>query len=283
MARKTGIEAAPIIGPWLGRIGQVRDIMATPCEIDPEVWVLAFFNGLPSVAASLYKPDPFDLITERFHRPHKRRRRRRVKDATLLLPIEAPGKGLAWAVFKVGKLAERLNWYMIVIDAGVELSYHWSSMAYIWSGCKTPDSVGASISINKDLYKVDNGATWGNWDVGEAKLPVTANNNGISVPAGLQGSISIRCTIGKPPEDKGPASRVTVRLIDTVGGQVFLPFDVDFSKGEKQFKADVHRNFNPLGPAHRYELIQDYADGNYTVDARMTYVGSLDIGLTHDP
>src|SRR5918994_6592909 len=101
----------PIIGPWVGRVGHVIDILATPCNTTPQVWVQAFWHAAPLLLISLYKPDPTDYLTERFGSQHKRGRRRRFRPQDVLTPdINVPKGSLGWVSFTLTRFIERIGW-----------------------------------------------------------------------------------------------------------------------------------------------------------------------------
>lgn len=275
-------KGVPIIGPWIGRIGQVADIMATPCDVDPEVWVYAFFNGVPRMLVGLFKPTPEDYMTERFGRPHKRIRRGRFMVHDILEAVD-PGPGLGWKVFKILGWKERVGWWFAIIDAGVELSYHWSSMAYQWSGCATPDVAGARLVMTQDNYDVPNGGYWGNWNVVHTAGGVTADIGGINVPANFQGSISFKAMISRPSEAIPPATQVILRLVDVLSNSVLDEFEARPEPDKPAGLASISRLWFGLSPEHRYMVQQVSSNRYYRVDAEMQFYGSRDIGVTHDP
>lgn len=282
MATKLPGKGVPIIGPWIGRIGQVADIMATPCDVDPEVWVYAFFNGLPRMAVGLFKPTPEDYVSDRIGSPHKRKRKGLFTVEDLLEPA-IPTKGLGWVVFKLGKWGERVGWWMAIIDAGVDLSYYWSSMAYQWSGCATPGVAGARVAFESPDYAVNNGDYWGNWNVVHAQGGVTADIGGINVPPLMKGSISNTFEI-EPSEIASPAMKqIVLELVDTRSGQVRDGWDLRPTNENPAKIPAISRQWFGNDPERRYQIRQVFSDGYYKVKADMAFYGSQDIGVTHDP
>lgn len=275
-------KGVPIIGPWVGRIGQVADIMATPCSVSPEVWVLAFIAGVPRMAVGLFKPTPDDYISDRIGSPHKKKRRGIFLVEDLLEPA-IPTKGFGWIVFRLGAWAERVGWWFAIIDAGIELSYHWSSMAYQWSGCAVPEAAGARLVFSLPQYAVNNGDFWGNWNVVNAIAPVTADIGGITVPPLMRGSISNKMTVEPAAFGTPKAKQVVVELVDTKSGTVMWQEDLRPREGFPATLRQIKRQWIGNDPERRYQIRQVFADGYYKVDAEMEFYGSQDIGVTHDP
>ena len=136
----------PIIGNDIYQVGQVLSIAGQPCAPKPTIAVSAFFTYTPYLIWSLVKPEPIDFVTERFGRPHKRRRRARlnIDDLDALSGPGSPGfKNLVYSSFK---FAERVGWYFLVADATSDFLINWTSVAYQWSGCFTPDPIIAQTT-----------------------------------------------------------------------------------------------------------------------------------------
>lgn len=124
---------------WARKIGYVEHAWAQPCNISPIVAVLAAFDATPYMLIALYKPDLFDEATERLQRTHRKRRRGRFTfvdwfRAGYQIPV---GRfQIAW--FNIGAWAQRIGWYMLILDAGAGWLVNWTTAAYKWSGCEVP-------------------------------------------------------------------------------------------------------------------------------------------------
>lgn len=130
----------PIIGNDIYQVGQVYDILTQPCGVDPVIAVKAAFYYSPTLVWTLLKPDALDLTYDRFRRRHSFRRKKKVTVGELLRGSGVtPGK-VHWSVFALGDLAQRLGWYLIILDATTDFAVNWASMAYTWSGCLTPNA-----------------------------------------------------------------------------------------------------------------------------------------------
>jgi hypothetical protein len=127
----------PIIGDHLAKIGRVIDLWADPCKPDPVVWVYAFWQAIPTFAASLTKPELIDInIEHRRGKPRKGVKNKMKVDLLLrdaLIEIPVP----RWVPFRVYELSQRIGWYFLVADATEQMAINWMSLAYRYNGCQT--------------------------------------------------------------------------------------------------------------------------------------------------
>jgi len=171
------IRQLPIIGDLSSKLGQIIDINTNPCTPTPEIIVTAAFKNLPMLLWSLYKPDPFDMVTERFGMQHHRKKKGRFKISDHMLGGKIPGVGgVGFATFTLGSLAERLGWYFLIVDATADFLINWSSTVYEWSGCPIPGTPYAKIT-GRDVYFLYTEGVYDNVAVFENpqyQLPFTA-------------------------------------------------------------------------------------------------------------
>lgn len=139
MGTSVALRNLPLIGSQVSKIGAVYDIVATPCDTEPLIWVLAFWHELPQMVWSIVKPDWNDAIIDRFGRHHHRRRRQRFHVDDIMKPkFQIPKGTLSWVAFGGVELLERIGWYFCLIDATTDFLVNWTSLVYQYSGCETP-------------------------------------------------------------------------------------------------------------------------------------------------
>lgn len=201
----------PVIGPWIGKFGRVQEIMSRPCEISPEIWALAYFHSLPKLAWSLFKPDPIDATYARLGRPHRRRRNGRMRE-TNFLTMDAPGfrKGFQWAVFRLGNIAQRVGWYMIVVDAAFDLAINWTSTAYEFAGCD-PDAGGHCLLAAPawPVFAGETGRLLFDFASGD---PTWNGVDSVNVPAGLAADVNFSLKVSPFAPIPGPIPTVEAFL-----------------------------------------------------------------------
>lgn len=191
-------KAAPVIGPWIGRIGQIQSILATPCTITPQIFVKAFFAGVPKLVWTLFKPDALDLTAERFQKGHRRRKRPILRAGGIIDGSVRAKPGLQTAVFTLGQLAQRIGWYFIIIDAATTHSLHWMSMAYQYSGCTTPEGIWCTATLGGSILSPSSEAFTASWSFAGGNAGPIISGPNITVPAGSTGSVFYTVS-GKPP------------------------------------------------------------------------------------
>lgn len=142
----------PIIGNDIYQVGQIYEIIDQSCAPNPIIAARAMFAYSPSLVWMLFKPDIIDLTLDRAGRPHKKRRRRKplIDEA---FQIDRPTKrGVQWAIFQLGDLAQKLGWYVILLDATTDWAVNWTSAAYQFAGCELPEPSYGLLSGPSMLY-----------------------------------------------------------------------------------------------------------------------------------
>lgn len=135
---KPWYETIPIIGGHFAKIGQTIDLYADPCSPTAGVWVYGFFQAIPTLAASLLKPELIDINIE--HRHGKPRKGKKFKfDASIIFRdaiIEIPVP--RWVFFRIYEMSQRIGWYFLVADASEDFAINWMTAAYKYQGCSSP-------------------------------------------------------------------------------------------------------------------------------------------------
>lgn len=273
----------PVVGPWLGTFGKIQRIMATPCEVSPEIWVLAFFAGAPMAVASLFKPDPFDMATERFGLAHKKKRRRRFRyGEAMRLPI-VKRRGMQWVVFTLGSLAERVGWYMLIADVAFEWAYNWSSMAYQWSGCRNPNASWGYNRVTQEMMITING-TWAGWNHTAHHGKITTDDFSVIAVEKMNCSPYIKLKVG-PNTGIGPtAKNVRFRLRDMNTGWQSDPYDAEPSNPNHQNEwNEVWPDYLGLGSRPRLVLDMETSGGFINADIKIGLNGDNVPAVISDP
>lgn len=209
----------PIIGDDIYQVGQVVDLITQPCQPDPTILVKAFFANLPTLIWSFVKPDIFDMTQERFGRAHKRKRKRRFNLYDFSQVPAGPKGSLRWASFRGVQLEQRIGWYFLVADATSDFLINWTSMAYQYSGCHTPNSGWASTgsSAGFQAFSVGEPITCG---LGTPAFSTSWLANNSSIQKLTSGPRSVAAGIEFATPTHVPASPLVekVELIEVRGG-----------------------------------------------------------------
>jgi len=143
----------PIIGKQIAKVGKVYDIMQMPCAPTPEIWTLAFFYGIPRLLWSLYKPDPLDETWSRVGRTRGVKRRQKMRYTEEYTNDIKVGSGLRWVRW-AGDWVQRIGWWMLIADAATSHALYWTSAAYAFEGCKTPNNPYAQGSLTTPYWEI---------------------------------------------------------------------------------------------------------------------------------
>lgn len=153
----------PIIGPWLGTIGRVKALTAAPCDPEPGIYALAAFMEAPNAVYTLFGPDCVDEAFDSFRgSKHHKGRRLRVKKG-IMERGSPPTAGWGWKFFRAGELAQRIGWYVAVVDVTLDFTLNWTSLAYAWTGCDTPGLPRAYWLWNIETAGGIGDGNWHSW------------------------------------------------------------------------------------------------------------------------
>jgi len=277
----------PLIGGTIYNVGQVYDILVTPCGVDTYISVLAFFNYLPRLAWSIYKPTPLDSFTEMLSRRKKRRKRRRFTYTDFIDPVEVGKKGsVRWVTWKIFAASERIGWYFIVIDSTVDFLVNWSSMAYAFTGCP----VGGAPHAQASNTIIRNYFANGSW------FPVTMNLFGPgeiwstsagSLQAFTTGPKMVAGYVSAKPGFRNPkATMLEARLEKWQGGVMVgsITEKADDEDPNNSHLTFVERIYNTADqPAHFNMSVRQSTGWAAYEGAMITGNGTLDDGFTWDP
>jgi hypothetical protein len=279
------IYDVPQIGKWYGRTGHVIRILSTPCSPSVEVWVTAFWHATPHLLWSLFKPDTNDLVTARWGTKHGKRRGKKFRPLDWLTPVEKVPKGLATAVFDLGNLAERVGWYMMVVDATTEFAVHWTSTAYQWTGCGAPGvpyAHSAALDENHGPYAAGS-YPFAGWVV-QTQQGFFADADSIGTPPGYEVSVGVSMNFIEVHGGVEQCSIGGVRLVDEQSNQVLWEGDPTSLRGNRSQISRVWNLWGGFEPTHDFRVWIDKTDGFYNcANSQFTCYGSKDIGMTFDP
>lgn len=277
----------PVIGGTIYNVGQVYDILIQPCGVDTYISVLAFFNYLPRLAWSIYKPTPLDTFTEMLGRRKKRRRGRKMRFDLLEQPIDVGKRGsVRWVTWKIFGAAERLGWYFIVLDSTVDFLVNWSSMAYTFTGCAVAGAPTCQNrnTINRKYFSVGNyvQVVFDIWGPGVIWSSNTANLNCFTTgPKMAMGGITP--LLGhKNPQAKFESFLISKNIPGHPNQSVV--HDNDSDDPADWGAALAMRTYSDTDPPCSYSMFLKFSFGwaqyasNY-----MSASGTLDQGFTWDP
>lgn len=221
MGFNPNVRKIPFVGGTVYKIGQVYDIVNTPCSADPWLWVYGFWHEVPMIFFMLYLPTPVDMVTERFGSPHHRKRRLKGKVMDAWEADIKPGKGLGWAAWKGIRFTEKVGWYLLIADTAATFALNWTSQVYQWAGCNDPNHPFCAFrqdyfveEFSHDDY-IGYGLELQGW-----KTIRPGSVSSIVIPAGMPASVTYNITSrGDRYFSKEP---ISVRVVDVGTGRVYF-------------------------------------------------------------
>lgn len=277
----------PVIGPWTAKTGHVIDILSTPCAITPTVMIKAAWHATPRLLIALTKPDRYDLVTKRWGGGHKRRSKRRFKVIDeLVSEIPVPKNKISAAIFNLGNWAQRIGWYMLVVDATETFAIEWTSAAYQWSGCQTPGAPYCNMNIvgHGPMLPYEAGAHIINiWDLISRRI-YSGDGNSISTTAGTEQSFGVGIQTQPVPPGFKQASLSGGRIIDLVTDRTIADLtEVTLNDGH-QYLTTFANLWGGAEPGRNCAVEIVKSEGYYDIGgSTFQAYGSRDIGFLADP
>lgn len=289
MATLGKAKQIPVIGKSIARVGQVYDIVSQPCTPDPIVMVQALFHDAPKLLWSVFKPDVQDLAVDRAGIRHKKKPKRGFNIFDMLdSSVQMPKGRTGWAMFHLGHMAERIGWYLLIVDATTEFAVNWTSTVYEWSGC---DIVGAPFCSaygipQYQLYHVGEWQPIPCFTNFQFQAPFLSHAGHFQSPAGYNatfgGSLKWKSV---PATGFGVGQFSNIRLVDTANNLYWeMPPAIEGSDGYMQTSFAV-RSWELLNPAHDFQFWGTCTEtGWFSFDGSFgQLVGHKDKGLLADP
>lgn len=285
----SGARRIPVIGKSVARVGQVIDIVSQPCSFDPIIAVEALWHDTPKLLWSLFKPDVNDLVTERAGIKHKRKPKRRfnIFDA-LEGSVPMPKGKVGTAIFHMGSLAQRVGWYLLIVDATTEFAVNWTSTVYEWSGCDIPGTpfCNGYGNPNYQIYHEGEFQPIPCFINNQMQFPFLSSAGHFQSPAGYDATFTgtLRWK-SEPGTVYGVGNMNNIRMVDTVNNVYWnLPQPLITPDGYTQTTFQI-RDWSIAKPAHDFQFW-----GTVTTPGWFQFEGSFaqltghkDTGLLADP
>jgi len=279
----------PLLGKWYGRVGRVIHILSLPCQPTPQIWVYAAFVSTPRLLWSLFKPDFIDLKYDQVKAGFKRHGRKgKFKIHTMDVPKYPTPRGLGWAVFEAAEFAQRVGWYLCVIDATTEFAVNWTTLAYQYQGCTTPGVAHANMNLPdpKNFGPLPGQFTVTGWNT-LSEDGFAGSTSGIGIPAGFNYTASAGVAVTDPHIPGYPFAPTTFKIVDVANNVTIATLDENVEPdGSRTYQTQSFQPFGPK-PLHNLRLIVEMGAGVALVTSgSFTAYGSklkLDLDLKPDP
>jgi hypothetical protein len=281
----------PIIGPWLGRVGRVMQIMSVPCSPTPEIWIRAFWHATPTMLWTFVKPSPTDYVAERLGRTKKKWKLSFFPEAGQNI---VPKGKIAWAAFSGITLLRRIGWYFTAADAVTGGLVNWVSTAYRWQGCVTPAGTmaqgtalehGVPATLPAGDYLMDL------WHFTQA-VNCSTGPSGVAVPNNVKASVTWLLEQEKSNFGSLPDCSFTTRLVrnrsELIGAEGTQGLNADGLTSSSGVYLNGHgfnRAVNQATSGGTYEIVITKDFGVLQIkNGRFSLTGSpLNDSVTPDP
>jgi hypothetical protein len=262
-----GAFNTPLIGGTINNLGQTGAILATPCSIKPQIWVQAAFAAAPIIAYTFIKPF---MLAWQFHARAGRSHRGKkgiLKFIGEFEPEIAPEIGtLQWVAFSVADAILKLQWYLFVADRTASFLVNWTSLAYEYSGCTTPDNPWA-FGIKTDGNLIGNGQ---DGLVGPLQFADWQGNSyeagTVQIPAGFTGVAMYTASVA--PLDIpifGPSRTMSFTLRDFTAGTSSAPINASVQSNGDLGASDLGMLSNSDHQGHSFGIIFNAPTGAFKI------------------
>lgn len=189
-----------------------------------------FFVNIPKLIYSFVGPDCVDAVFARVGSPHHKRRKMKFSFDGILEAeennIKVPGYG-KW-LFKMANIAQRVGFYLMIIDASTEFGVNWTSTVYQYAGCRIPGGRWMTCethSIQMAPTPSPQRFLWGKNLQGEGQL-LAVGGTGVTSYSGMNPGIAFTIKTAVWPLAGPPVGTVAAYLIDEHGRTVASTGDI---------------------------------------------------------
>lgn len=277
----------PFIGPWPAKFGKIIELWDTACSPSPELWVQAFWHEIPFLVWAILKPDPIDLVTDRFKVQHHRKRKRKFKVIDAWQPKFPVPKGkITNAVFDMIQAQQRIGWYLLIVDASLDFTINWMSAAYNWNGCAVPDAKwarGRAENTTHILPAADN-FPLPIWE-DRSQNGFFADINTMDSPVGYDVTCNVSLSYQTTPVGDDHHFDGTFNLVDWTT-QLIMDTSTPFPQPDGSVIQEFSiRDWSAIKPAHVYGVAStcDHVSWVNFQGSTIELYGTKHKGMTFDP
>jgi len=138
----------PVVGPWYSRLGRIHNYMIAPCALEPYAIFQAAVVAAPRLVYGLFGPDCTDDAWDYLKGKGKGHKKGAIfKTLGKRAPAGAIAPGVRDLFIPMGDFAQRVGWYITLIDQTSEFLVNWTSLMYQYQGCKANDTPYAQAKI----------------------------------------------------------------------------------------------------------------------------------------
>lgn len=284
------VKKVPLLGKWYSRAGRTYEIWSSPCNPEPMIAVYAAWVSLPRLVWTLFKPDFIDLKYDQVKAGfHRHGRKGKFKIHTIDVPKYPVPKGLGWALFAGAEFAQRVGWYLSVIDVTTEFAVNWSTLTYQYSGCIAPGVSFGNCSGGWNFnYGGGGSQRYLGFDTFDRTNDMSATVAGVGVPVGYNYMASAGCGMGPPSVPGADFGTGSTALWDFSANQKLA--DIDMVKnpdGTSSGSTNFYWNAGPMPGADLGIMVTSNGDGFFTIpNATLLVTASklkLNLDLKPDP
>jgi hypothetical protein len=283
------VKKVPLLGKWYSRAGRTYQILSSPCNPEPSIAVYAAWVSLPRLVWTLFKPDFIDLKYDQVKAGfHRHGRKGKFKIHTIDVPKYPVPKGLGWAIFAGAEFAQRVGWYLCVIDATTEFAVNWSTLTYQYAGCVAPGIGFGNCDGGSEFNYRDGQSRFAGFTTFNSGNGLVATVTGVGVPNGWNWSGGCGATIGPPSVPGLEQGSGTCQLYDFKNNiQIGEMQSKQNPDGTTTFSTQHYQNVGPLPGADLGILVSGSGNGWFTVSsANLNVTAShlkLNLDLKPDP
>lgn len=195
------IGKIPVVGPWYSRLGRIHNYMIAPCAINPYAVFMATVVAAPRLVYGLFGPDCTDDAWDWLKGKGKGHKRGAIfKTLGKRGPAFPVNPGLSHFIIPLGDLAQRVGWYITLVDQTSEFLVNWTSLMYQYQGCKGTDTPYAQAHLEAGFGLIPFGGEHivGSWTKDGAHI-FNVGFSELVVPSGFKPGVGFSLSSGPSP------------------------------------------------------------------------------------
>lgn len=125
----------PLVGPWKAKITKIDKMAVIDCVPNAMAFISGYAAGLFHVFWSVAAPSCIDSLWDRAKRGNGKHRRFSASGTSVGPNLPAPPGKAGVTGIALGNLAQRIGFFMAIIDGTLDGIYYGSSLVRRYSGC----------------------------------------------------------------------------------------------------------------------------------------------------
>jgi hypothetical protein len=141
----------PIIGPWSAKLTRIQRLTIVDCVPEGYALIYGIAVGEFHLFWSIFGPDCLDQTWDRVRRPQRKHRTLKLTGTAYPPTIPAPPGRLGNTLILLGNLAQRIGFWLSLVDGVLTGVYYGESLVRRYSGCASPGIAHCQLGMTNKV------------------------------------------------------------------------------------------------------------------------------------